>query len=115
MLSCQNYLLLNTIPNPPPVKFQINYDPHHRWVGDDYFGASLCSFVEMFTEFGYQLICCNSHTGVNAFFIKKEFMPLFTDVPVDIKDIYVEPRYHLYTKYGHPPSVKVVELIMGTL
>jgi hypothetical protein len=40
-------------------------------------------------------------------------MHLFTDVPADINDIYVEPRYFLYTKYGHLPSAKVVELIMS--
>jgi len=98
---------------PPPVKFQIDYNPQHQWKGDDYFGASLSSFVELFEEFGYQLVCCNAHTGGNAFFIKKEFMHLFTDVPADINDIYVEPRYFLYTKYGHPPSAKVVEVIMS--
>ena len=98
---------------PPPVKFQIAYDPDHRWFGDDYFGAALTNYVELFYRFGYQLICCNAQTGANAFFIHSDFSHLFADIPSDIKDIYVAPRYHLYSKYGHKPSSKVVEAIIN--
>jgi len=97
----------------PPAKFQITYDPDHHWSGDDYFGAALTNFVEMFERHGYKLICCNSHTGANAFFIKKDFDYLFNDVPNNISDIYVQPRYHLYTNYGHPQSRKVVEELIN--
>lgn len=98
---------------PPPVKFEIPYDPNHRWTGDDYFGASLASFAEMFMQFGYQLVCCNAHTGANAFFIKKDQIHLFQDVPANINDIYVSPRYHLFSQHGHRPSARVVELIIN--
>ena len=76
---------------PPPIKFQIAYDPEHIWQSDDYYGASLTSFNDLFNNFGYKLICCNSHTGVNAFFIDATYSDLFSDVPTDINQIYVEP------------------------
>jgi hypothetical protein len=84
---------------PPPIKFQIDYDPTHQWKGDDYFGASLYSFFELFAKHGYKLVCCNSHTGANAFFVDASFSHLFTDVPKTIHDIYVEPNYYLYNRY----------------
>jgi hypothetical protein len=32
----------------PPILFKIDYDDEHRWKADDYFGASLSSFAELF-------------------------------------------------------------------
>ena len=97
----------------PPAKFQIAYDPEHLWIGDDYFGAALSNLVEMFDKYGYRLICCNSHNGANAFFINRDYEELFNDVPEDINDIYVAPRYHLYNAYGHKKSPRVVESILN--
>jgi hypothetical protein len=97
----------------PPTKFQIKYDENHRWVGDDYFGAALINFVELFERFNYTLICCNSHTGANAFFIKNEYMCYFKDVPEDIRSIYVGPRYYMFNRYGHRLSPRVVETIFS--
>lgn len=97
----------------PPSRFQIAYNPQHQWTGDDYFGAALANFVELFEKYGYDLICCNSHTGANAFFVRREYRYLFADVPKNINDIYVGPRYHLYNNYGHRKSVKVVETIIN--
>jgi hypothetical protein len=54
---------------PPPIEFQIDYDPRHTWAHDDYYGASLSSFDRLFSRFGYRLVCCNAHTGANAFFV----------------------------------------------
>lgn len=98
---------------PPPVKFKIKYDPAHQWKSDDYFGAALMDFVELFDRRNYQLICCNAHTGANAFFVRREFSELFEDVPVDISKLYMSPRYHLYTNYANPTSAKTVEQIFG--
>src|SRR5437588_1011638 len=53
---------------PPPVKFQIAYDPDHVWESDDYFGASLSSYAALFARFDFRLVCCNSHSGSDAFF-----------------------------------------------
>ena len=93
----------------PPIRWKINYNPTHEWERDDYFGASLSSYVDLFANYGYRLICCNSHTGANAFFIKNEYANDFSDIPVEINDIYVGPRYYLYKSYGHKPSIKTIE------
>jgi len=93
---------------PPPVEFQIDYNPNHNWNGTDYFGASLTSFVKLFDQYGYRLVCCNSHTGANAFFINRGYDHAFQDVPHDINNIYVSPRYHSY-HVGHRQSFEVVE------
>ncbi len=98
---------------PPPVRFSIEYDPQHTWNGTDYFGASLASFAELFAQHDYKLVCCNSQTGANAFFVDSAFADRFTDVPDDIDQIYVEPRYHLYLKYGHRKSTRVIEQVLG--
>lgn len=98
---------------PPPIKWSITYNEKHIWDGSDYYGASLASFNELFEKNNYKLVCCNSHTGSNAFFVKKEFEELFEDVPKDINDIYVSPRYFLHNVYGsnsfsHNQSVKTI-------
>jgi len=97
----------------PPARFQIAYDPNHQWAGDDYFGAALMNFVDLFREHGYHLICCNSHTGANAFFLKDTYKELFPETPSNVLDIWVEPRYHLYNQYGHKKSTKVISQILG--
>jgi len=94
---------------PPPVRWQMDYDVTHRWYGDDYFGASLCSFVDLFSRFGFFLACCNAHSGANAFFLREEFRGAFPDIPRDLNEIYVPPRYYLYNTYGHPRSVRTIE------
>lgn len=97
----------------PPVDWKIDYDENHRWGSDDYFGASLTSFVRLFDQFGYRLICCNSHTGANAFFVKNEYASNFSDIPEDPRDIYVEPRYFLYKSYGHKASLKTISSLFS--
>ena len=98
---------------PPPIKWRMDYNENHIWDGSDYYGASLASFNELFENNDYKLICCNAHTGSNAFFIKKEYLKLFDDVPKNIEDIYVPPRYFLHNVFGshsfsHPQSVKTI-------
>ena len=100
---------------PPPIKFKIKYDPQFVWRADDYFGASLSEFVTMLEKYSYKLVCCNSHTGSNAFFIKNDFIEKFKEVPKDIDKIYIEPHYQLYERYGHPQSIKTIELIFEEL
>ena len=93
----------------------MKYDPNHVWPGDDYFGASLSEFSRVLGKYSYKIVCCNSHTGANAFFVKKDFAELFKDVPDDISQIYVPPRYQFYEHFGHPPSIKTIELIFEQL
>ena len=98
---------------PPPVEFTIAYDAGHVWRANDYFGASLTSFVKLFARFGYMLVCCNAATGANAFFVHESYRDQFQDVPSDIRDVYQEPRYWLYGRYGHAQSVSTVERILN--
>jgi len=102
---------------PPPVLFKIKYDPNHVWGLDDYLGASLCEFVQLLEKHSYKLVCCNSHSGANAFFVKNEYAELFKDVPEDIEKIYVEARYQLYSELGngHKQSTKTIERIFERL
>jgi hypothetical protein len=100
---------------PPPIEFEIVYDSKHIWDGDDYFGASLTSLNKLFNKYNYRLICCNSHTGSNAFFIDQEFSHSFDDVPMDLNELFVGPRYVLYKQYGHPIATKTIERIFDTL
>jgi hypothetical protein len=93
---------------PPPVEFQIDYNSNHNWNGTDYFGASLSSFAKLFDRYNYRLVCCNSHTGANAFFVNCDYDFAFEDVPRSIYDLYVSPRYHQY-HVGHRQSFEVVE------
>jgi hypothetical protein len=97
---------------PPPIRFKIIYDQNHSWAGDDYFGASLATYNELFEGFGYQLICCNSDSGSNAFYVRREDVGLFGDVPKNLSQIYAPPRYYLYRNYGHQKSGKTVEAIL---
>ena len=100
---------------PPPIRFKIKYDAQFVWRMDDYFGASLSEFVEVLKKYSYKLVCCNSYTGSNAFFIKNNFIELFKEVPREIEEIYVPPHYQLYERYGHPQSIKTIELIFEEL
>jgi hypothetical protein len=93
---------------PPPIRFQVTYDPAFRWSNDDYMGASLCSLNDLFVRFGYRLVCCNAHSGNNAFFVREQDARLFPEVPSSIEAIFSEPRYHLYTGYAHPPSPRTL-------
>jgi hypothetical protein len=93
---------------PPPVKWSIDYDPNHIWQRDDYFGASLASFADLFQRHEYRLVCCNSHSGANAFFVRNIHLHAFADVPTDLRDLYVPPRYHMYRSYGHKRSARTV-------
>lgn len=98
---------------PPPVKWQIDYNPTHVWQFDDYYGASLTSFTDLFIKYGFKLVCCNSHTGNNAFFVRGDFSDAFNDIPEDIESIYVGPRYFLYHFFGHKNSIKTIEKLFA--
>jgi hypothetical protein len=100
----------------PPIKFKIAYDEQHQWKEDDYFGASLASFYELFLGHGYFLACCNT-IGANAFFVRNEFREAFLDVPKTLEELYASPKYYLYglETSGHKTSMKTVETIFARL
>ena len=97
----------------PPIKFVMQYDKYHNWQLDDYYGASLESFNTLFDSYNYKLVCCNSHTGTNAFFVKKEYFKYFKEVPDCIDEIFMEPNFDLACKFGHFSSSKVINQIMN--
>ncbi len=85
----------------PPSRLVMDYRSDHIWKGDDYFGASLQSWVETLT--GYSLVCCNL-SGVNAFFVRNDLMDNFTPAP--IAKLFQPPRYWLiYLSKGHRASL----------
>lgn len=96
----------------PPSEFIIDYNPEHIYKFDDYYGASLQSFVNLFEKYKYKLICCNAATGANAFFVKDKFSNLFPEVPENIIDIYSDPYYFLPMKYGHKLSKKTIKKVL---
>ena len=95
----------------PPIKFKIDYNPEHQWAGDDYYGASLSAYNDLFNSFNYRLVCCNTSTGANAFFIDKQFDYAFTDVPTDIRKLYAKPNYHLPSRVTYGVTPKMIEII----
>jgi hypothetical protein len=99
----------------PPIDWKVDYHPDNRWCYDDYFGASLMSYTKLFEQHGYFLACCNSFTGANAYFIRDDHRNVFRDIPDNINDIWVEPRYYLPGKYGHSSSQRTVEIILNGL
>ena len=98
---------------PPPINFKIDYNPNHIWNKDDYMGASLNSLDELFIQYNYKLICCNSATGSNAFYVHNKFAHLFPEVPDEIEKIFVKSNYFLPINYGnHPTSLKTLKKIL---
>lgn len=86
----------------PPTRAEMAYSATHRWEGDDYFGASLQTWVE--TLEGYSLVACNL-SGANAFFVRGDLAGVFAAHSVE--ELHQPPRYWLATGgAGHPPSLK---------
>ncbi|MFZ2170253.1 MAG: FkbM family methyltransferase [Methylococcaceae bacterium] len=86
----------------PPSRLAMDYRSDHTWAGDDYFGASLQSWVETLTE--YSLVCCNL-SGANAFFVRNDLIENFTLTPIN--KLYQPPRYWLTScSKGHNASLK---------
>ena len=88
---------------PPPLKISVQPNPG-AWQGDDYHGASLCSFVDVLGAVGYTLVAC-SLSGANAFFVQSVEAAKFpASTPAQL---YQPARYELrHLKSGHPASLK---------
>ena len=99
---------------PPPVPFVQDYDEDHRWKGGNYYGASLQSLADMLKHSGYSLAACNAASGCNAFFVRTDLFNTraFSDVPRDIRDIYVPPHYQLAVNFSHGRSVETVKHVL---
>jgi len=97
---------------PPGSKWKMKYDDSHLWDGDHYYGASLRSFVDLFSRYNYFLCACNPQTGTNAFFVRSEYRNSFTDIPDSIEDIYIHPCYWVDNKFKHKITPKFISSII---
>ena len=89
---------------PPSLCETINYDPAHRWQGDDYQGSSLAAIHLVMESHGYTLVSC-SIAGTNAFFVRNEDIGPINILPLE--KLYMPARYHLCHKdSGLPASLK---------
>lgn len=75
----------------PPLKIKIKYNKTQVWDWSDYLGCSLQSYVDLL-ETNYTLITCNI-TGINAFFVRKDFAHLFESYSV--QEQYQPYRFYL--------------------
>ncbi|MBK8495620.1 MAG: hypothetical protein IPL50_11750 [Chitinophagaceae bacterium] len=77
------------------------------WDYTDYMGCSLQCYTDLFEKHQYTLVCCNL-PGINAFFVRNEFAPLFTKYPIDA--IYQPYRFYLSTiTAAQQPSLKYLK------
>jgi hypothetical protein len=92
---------------PPPMRVNVSARHSGVWTGDDYQGASLASFSDVFSERGYILVGCSA-SGVNAFFVRGDIAGAFPRYPMDV--LFQPARYHLRRlESGHPPSLKFLK------
>lgn len=96
----------------PHTYWVMPYDPNHRWSGDDYFGASLVAFQDLFDEHGYRLVACNL-TGANAFFVRRDFADLFPELPANWRLLVMPAEYVQFPVTGHQLSVRTIETLLN--
>ena len=94
---------------PPSWSFCMDYDSSHRWLGDDYFGASLKFLEEGFRRKGYSLVGCNL-TGSNAFFVRADLVDDKFQSPFTAEQHFQPARYYLSeVMSGHKSSYRTLE------
>ena len=90
---------------PPNTKWIQVYDQDHRWKDDNYYGASLDSYQELFESYGYKLVACNL-LGVNAFFVRSDLSKFFSDIPTQLGEVYA-PARPMFRKMKQRVSPKI--------
>ena len=87
---------------PLTVATAVQYDPAHRWAGDDYHGASLAACVGSLA-LEYSLVCCNL-AGTNAFFVHNDAAPQIARHSAE--RLYQPSRFYLTAlRSGHPAGL----------
>jgi len=92
---------------PPTRSEVVRYDPHARWDGTNYFGASLLALEKLGKAKGYTLVACERR-GVNAFFVRDDLIKGHFKVR-SASEIYKPPKYGRMVNFkyvGYPPSRK---------
>lgn len=84
---------------PPPRHWVMAYAEQHTWQGDDYYGASPQSLVELGRQKGYELVACEEQ-GANLFFVRADVYARHRaafGIPDNSLAILFRPP-----RYGHP-------------
>jgi hypothetical protein len=97
----------------PPISFNKKTHLDLSWQGDTNYGASLQTLVNLFSTYKYTLVACNAMSGANAFFIQDEFINLFSDINLEIHDLYHPPFYFFPIKNGHRSSIEAINDIIS--
>lgn len=79
---------------PPPIVFRQDYLESHVWDHSRNYGWSLQAFIDLFDLYGYRLVACNPQTGVNAFFVRQDYVGKFDDIPSEPAELYVGRSIH---------------------
>jgi len=84
----------------PYEEWVMPYDPQHRCDESAYFGASLTSYANLGSKYGYSLVGCDS-MGVNAVFVRNDVAgEAFDGLNQPPAYHYVAPYYDWW--FGHP-------------
>jgi hypothetical protein len=87
----------------PPLSITVPYDPHGRWDGSNYYGASLEALVRLGAAKGYAIVGC-SIAGVNAFFVRADLAGDKFCTPATAEEHYEPPRHYFHLlPAGHAP------------
>ncbi|MHA6204359.1 hypothetical protein ACXU4B_08055 [Dyella soli] len=95
---------------PPPTRLVMKYNPKHQWAFDDYYGATLQSWVDILEPHGYRLVSCNL-SGVNAFFVRNDVAGGFDHYST--QQLFQPCRYWLIGITGHPHTLKWLRQIVN--
>ena len=91
----------------PNAAKTVPYDPHRRWDGSSYHGASLRALHNLARQRDYSLVHCEAH-GVNCFFIRDDVIgvPLWVGHPplLRLEQIWRPGRFYGRWSMAHPTA-----------
>lgn len=100
---------------PTSAEWVMPYNLQHTWDSrDDYFGASLLSWTNLFDSFGYFLVACSA-TGANAFYVNNTFRERFLDCPKAVEELYQPPLYATAPVWAHKASARTLRSLTAPL
>lgn len=95
---------------PPPIVFKQKYASDYIWDKSRNFGWSLQAYVDLFTQYGYQLVACNPQTGVNAFFVRSDHSKHFFDVPAEVGQLYIGRSFQPFKRRDSKLQIDAVTI-----
>ena len=98
----------------PDREFVIPYREDFSWNGDDFFGASMKTMVDLGSKLGYALIHSTS-AGDNLIFVRNDHAHLFSNPKLSAREMYQLPQYgkngRALNGKGHPASPHTTSLM----